>query len=91
MLSCHPNRSTVFRWVQKGCSGVCLRTVSVGRTRHTTERWLLSFFEAVAAARDNSKPDVVARGSNARRKASRPDMRARTVRILREHGLSEFG
>src|SRR6185295_9358812 len=51
LLPHRPDRSTVFRWVSQGCCGRRLRTVSVGRTRHTTERWLLSFFQEIAGAR----------------------------------------
>ena len=41
LLPKRPHRSTVFRWVSKGCCGVHLRTVSVGTTRCTTEDWLV--------------------------------------------------
>lgn len=96
MLPNRPDRSTVFRWVLKGCCGVRLRTVSVGRTRHTTERWLMSFFDEVAAARERSN-GAPANGPPARcrrplkRRERGSDVQARTARVLREHGLAESG
>ena len=86
-----PDRSTVFRWVLKGCRGVRLRTVSVGRTRHTTERWLLSFFEEVAAARERTGEAPAVKRIRRARQEARTDAQARTAQILREHGLSESG
>lgn len=91
MLPNHPDRSTVFRWVTKGCCGVRLRTVSVGRTRHTTEQWLLSFFDEIAVARSRSNGDAVASERPTKRQGATTSQQARTSRILREHGLSEVG
>jgi hypothetical protein len=91
LLPNRPDRSTVFRWVSKGCCGVRLRTVSVGRTRHTTERWLLEFFEEVAAARECKGEAHVVRTGRRRRTEVRTDALVRTAQILREHGLSESG
>lgn len=91
MLPSRPDRSTVFRWVLKGCCGVRLRTVSVGRARHTTERWLLSFFSEVATARERSNYPPTARRDTKRPQSVRSNVQARTARILRDHGLSESG
>jgi hypothetical protein len=91
LLPNRPDRSTVFRWASKGCCGVRLRTVSVGRTRHTTERWLLAFFEEVAAARERAGDAPVVRTSRRPRPEVRTDVQVRTAEVLREHGLSESG
>jgi hypothetical protein len=91
MLPGRPDRSTVFRWVSKGCCGRRLRTVSVRRTRHTTERWLLSFFDAVASARAGEGDPAVLRPTSGQRGGARARMESRTARILRDNGLSEAG
>lgn len=92
MLPSCPDRSTVYRWVVKGCSGVRLKTVSVGRARHTTERWLLTFFEEVAAARERKTAAPPQPPRSAKDRTSGTDTkRARTAAILRAHGLSEAG
>ena len=91
MLPNRPDRSTIFRWVLKGCCGVRLRTVSVGRTRHTTERWLMLFFDEVAAARERPNHAPTARRGTERQQSVRSNVQARTARILRDHGLSESG
>jgi hypothetical protein len=88
MLPGRPHRSTVFRWAQRGCRGVRLRTVSVGRTKCTTEAWLWEFFEQIAAARADQTPCPRATG----RLPGRPRARIRrsrekTSEILRRHGL----
>ncbi|MFN0008769.1 MAG: DUF1580 domain-containing protein [Planctomycetota bacterium] len=91
MLPNRPDRSTIFRWASKGFCGVRLRTVSVGRTRHTTERWLLSFFDEVACARASEGDTTVPRPTPGQRGDARAPVESRTARILREHGLSEAG
>ena len=89
VLPARPDRSTVFRWVTKGCSGVKLRTVSVGRTRHTTERWLMEFFTKIADARGRSHDDAPTPACARRQRDVRSDVQTRTAEILRNHGLSE--
>jgi hypothetical protein len=42
------NFSTVWRWALRGVHGIRLRTVVVGGTRCTSERWLREFFAALA-------------------------------------------
>jgi len=91
MLPNRPDRSTVFRWAGRGCSGVKLKTVSVGRTRHTTERWLMQFFADVAAARDGGRAPVPVYVRTRTRTEGRFSDRTRTAEILRSHGLSETG
>jgi hypothetical protein len=91
MLPGRPDRSTVFRWVTKGCCGVKLKTVSVGRTRHTTERWLVDYFAEIAGARDQSHDTAPARAGVRRRRDARSAVQAHTAEILRNHGLSEAG
>jgi hypothetical protein len=39
---------TVWRWATRGVRGQVLRTVRVGGTLCTSERWLMDFFEASA-------------------------------------------
>jgi hypothetical protein len=42
--------ATLYRWSgPRGCKGIILRTVQIGCSRVTTRRWLLVFFEALAA------------------------------------------
>ncbi|MBK7875943.1 MAG: DUF1580 domain-containing protein [Planctomycetes bacterium] len=92
MLPTHPDRSTVYRWAVKGCSGVRLRTVSVGRARHTTELWLFTFFEEVAAARERQAASPSLAPRSIRNQCKETDVqRTRTAAILRAHGLSESG
>lgn len=42
-----PHATALHRWARKGISGVCLQTVTVGRRRYSTRRWLLDWFAAV--------------------------------------------
>jgi Protein of unknown function (DUF1580) len=91
LLPGRPDRSTVFRWVTKGCCGARLKTVSVGRTRHTTERWLVEFFTEVAGARDPSHGAAPTQARPRRQRDPRSAVQARTAEILRNHGLSEAG
>lgn len=44
-------RGALHRWAKRGIRGVCLRTVTVGLSRHSTRRWLIEFFAAVDEAR----------------------------------------
>lgn len=46
------HRATLLRWALAGSHGVKLRTVSVGRARHTSREWLLSFWTALSEVRD---------------------------------------
>jgi Protein of unknown function (DUF1580) len=48
-----PHASAPQRWASKGLVGVRLDTVTVGRRRLTTRRWLIEFFAAVDEARRN--------------------------------------
>lgn len=91
MLPSHPDRSTVFRWIGRGCWGARLRTVSVGRTRHTTERWLLAFFDEVAVAREHRDAPITPEAPTAPAECLPPGMRAHTARVLQHYGLSEVG
>jgi hypothetical protein len=91
LLPDRPDRSTVFRWVAKGYGGVRLKTVSVGRTRHTTERWLVEFFIEIAGARDRSHDAAPTQARARRQRDPRSAAQARTAEILRNHGLSELG
>lgn len=46
------HRSAPYRWASPGgLAGVRLRTVFIGGELHTTEQWLMEFFEAVTEAR----------------------------------------
>ena len=51
LTSRRPHRSLVWRHATKGVGGIKLKTVSVGRTRMTTPRWIVKHWEAVDAAR----------------------------------------
>jgi len=46
-----PHKSAIYRWARDGLAGRQLRTVTVGKRRYTTRRWLLEWFCAVDAAR----------------------------------------
>lgn len=46
-----PHHATLWRWATSGCAGIRLRTVTVGRQRMTSRRWLLDFFAGVDDAR----------------------------------------
>ena len=89
MLPGRPNRSTVFRWAQRGCRGVRLRTVSVGRRKCTTEAWMWEFFEQLSLARADAEPVQRETGRLAGRKRvrQRPSDQ-RTNETLRRHGLA---
>jgi len=50
-----PDKSLVWRHATKGVHGVKLKTVSVGRTRMTTPRWIVEHWAAVEAARSAPK------------------------------------
>lgn len=45
-----PCASSIWRWMKKGCRGVCLEHVRVGRRVVTTRAALEEFFRASAAA-----------------------------------------
>jgi hypothetical protein len=45
-----PHRTALHRWAQRGIAGVRLRTVTAGRRRYTTRRWLLIWFADVDAS-----------------------------------------
>lgn len=47
-----PHRLTVLRWCLSGSHGVKLRTVSVGRCRHTSREWLVEFWQKLAEVRN---------------------------------------
>jgi hypothetical protein len=45
------HRSALHHWARTGIAGTRLRTITVGRTRYATRRWLVEFFAAVDEAR----------------------------------------
>ena len=45
-----PSVRTLFRWAQKGVSGIVLETIKLGHRRYTTDEALERFFERVTAA-----------------------------------------
>ena len=45
-----PNVATIWRWAVKGCRGVRLQTISLGRYRYTTEGALERFIDEMSAA-----------------------------------------
>lgn len=49
-----PHNTALHRWAKRGIAGVCLQTITVGRRRFTTRRWLLDWFAAVDGARRTS-------------------------------------
>ena len=94
LLPGRPHRSTVFRWAQKGREGVRLKVVSVGKTRCTTERWLMEFFEAVQKARTEQEPIPDGRvnrkwGKKKRRRPREGQMKLQTQDVLRRHKLTK--
>ena len=42
-----PDSSAIHRWASRGIAGEKLKTITVGRRRFTTRRWLLDWFAAV--------------------------------------------
>lgn len=86
LLPFRTHRSTVFRWVQKGRRGVRLRVVSVGSTMCTTERWLMSYFEAVGRANGMTSP-AASDGDTCQVNQRAIARRSRSARVLRRHGL----
>ena len=42
-----PHATALHRWARTGISGARLQTVTVGRRRFSTRRWLLDWFAAV--------------------------------------------
>lgn len=46
------HRATLLRWAIAGSHGIRLKTVSIGRCRHTSREWLLSFWAALGEVRD---------------------------------------
>ena len=63
-----PDLSTLYRWSGRGCRGVVLESVSVGRCRCTSKEAIARFVERLSAL-DASGPQV--RSPAAREKASR--------------------
>ena len=45
-----PHDTALHRWSTKGIAGACLQTVTVGRRRFSTRRWLLNWFATVDQA-----------------------------------------
>ena len=64
-----PNVSTIFRWIQRGCRNVRLRSVLLGGVRHTSAEALQTFFAEVTAAADGER--MQPRTSRQRRAAIR--------------------
>lgn len=50
-----PDSSTIWRWMTRGIGGVRLRSVAVGRSLMTTERWLNEFFAALGQLRQGGR------------------------------------
>lgn len=91
MLPTHPDRSTIYRWVRVGCGGARLRTISVGRTQHTTEAWLLAFFEELTKVRTGEDGGKTIPTPERRDDDRRSEHQSHTQAILRKFGLSETG
>jgi hypothetical protein len=64
----HPALETMYRWTGRGCRGVVLESVSVGRCRCTSLQAIQRFVERLSAL-DTSGPQV--RSPTARERASR--------------------
>ena len=64
-----PDSSAIHRWASRGIAGQKLQTITVGRRRYTTRRWLLDWFVAV----DSAHREAQARRS---RHATQPECRA---------------
>ena len=49
-LSNRPHKSTVWRWIQRGCRGVRLATVLIGGRRYTSKEAIADFVAGTTAA-----------------------------------------
>ena len=79
-----PHRTSVLRWSIRGLYGVRLKTVMVGRCRHTTKEWLVQFWHDVDEARTRRDKS---RSGKRSRAASRPTKKVRTrARVGRRGG-----
>lgn len=88
-----PHKGALYRWAAKGVVGVNLETVSVGRTRFTSRRMLLTFFaETEAARRAKNEPQPApprrSRGTTRRATSRYANMTdAEVEAVLERHGL----
>ena len=74
--------STLWRWSRRGVDGVRLRTVAVGRTTYTCEKWMREFWEDLARQRFSTE-DAVA-GSSAEPKAGRTSYEGHDTKVEAE-------
>lgn len=44
-LPSRPSRATVYRWIARGCRGIKLRTVAIGKRQYTCDGWLWDFLQ----------------------------------------------
>ena len=71
--------STLWRWCRKGCRGVKLHYVRVGRSIRVTETGLNHFF-AELAKRDTAAPAASARGTRRRKRRRSTDAQRQAAR-----------
>ena len=74
------NRSTIWRWITRGCGGVRLATILVGRRRWTTRQAVREFVAATTAA---GEPEMTVAEVREARRAQRANLA-----YLRRHGFS---
>jgi len=84
------HRSKLHRMEAKGSHGVRLQTVTVGRSRFSTRRWLLEFFAAVdVARRENNAP--APKGQAKRTTRTRRTNRTKSAADKRDDILDKYG
>jgi hypothetical protein len=81
-----PHKSALHRWASTGVSGVTLQTITAGRRRCTSRRWLLKFFGAIDAARLCRAAGASTTEHHGRQR--RPRTNIEDAETLRRHGLS---
>lgn len=50
-----PHVVSIYRWIQRGVSGVRLEAISIGGGRYSSEQALDRFFQKVTKAKENQK------------------------------------
>jgi hypothetical protein len=81
---------TLYRWSSpRGCRGIVLRTTQLGCCRMTTRRWLLEFFEALAA-QCRGEPNAVPTRPPALPVSRTPAARRRAIAEA-DRALAEMG